>query len=121
MSARNKSDTENELSNDLNNVSHWLVNNKLSLHLGKTESILFGSKPRIRSQPSLDINCNGSSIESKTSVKYLGVTTDQCLSFESMARAMLVKCSTEIPIPKTKFSLPIHQETLGYVPYSVSF
>jgi len=49
VSARNKSDIENELSNDLNNVSHWLVNNKLSLHLGKTESILFGSKPRIRS------------------------------------------------------------------------
>jgi len=27
MSARNKSDIENELSNDLNNVSQWLVNN----------------------------------------------------------------------------------------------
>jgi len=32
------------LSNELQNVSNWLVDNKLSLHLGKTESILFGSK-----------------------------------------------------------------------------
>jgi len=93
MSARNKSDIENGLSNDLNIVCPWLVNNKLSLHLGKKESILFGSKPRIRTQPSLDITCNGSSVESKTSVKYLGVTIDQCLSSEE------VKCSTEIPIP----------------------
>lgn len=96
VSARNKSDIENKLSNDLNNVSHWLVNNKLSLHLGKTESILFGSKPRIRSQPSLDITCNGSSIESKTSVKYLGVTIDQCLSFESMARAIIKKSNARL-------------------------
>ena len=28
--------------------SAWLVDNKLSLHLGKTESILFGSKRKLR-------------------------------------------------------------------------
>jgi len=42
VSARYKSDIENELSNNLNIVSNWLVNNKLSLHICKTVSILFG-------------------------------------------------------------------------------
>ena len=32
------------LSNELNSCRHWLIDNKLSLHLGKTEAILFGSK-----------------------------------------------------------------------------
>ena len=32
------------LSNELNSCRHWLIDNKLSFHLGKTEAILFGSK-----------------------------------------------------------------------------
>ena len=32
------------LSNELNSCRHWLIDNKLSLHLGKTEAILYGSK-----------------------------------------------------------------------------
>ena len=39
---------EQELSKELQSVSEWLVDNKLSLHLGKTESILFGSKIRFK-------------------------------------------------------------------------
>ena len=31
----------------LESCSKWLVDNKLSLHLGKTESILFGSKRKL--------------------------------------------------------------------------
>lgn len=45
------SEIESILSSDLELISEWLVDNKLSLHLGKTESILFGSKPKLRSNP----------------------------------------------------------------------
>ena len=44
------SNIESVLQNELEIVSEWLVDNKLSLHLGKTESILFGSRPRLKSQ-----------------------------------------------------------------------
>ena len=44
------SNIETVLQNELEIVSEWLVDNKLSLHLGKTESILFGSRPRLKSQ-----------------------------------------------------------------------
>jgi len=39
---------EQELSKEHQSVSEWLVDNKLSLYLGKTESILFGSKIRLK-------------------------------------------------------------------------
>lgn len=34
------------LSSELDSVNKWLIDNKLSLHLGKTESILFGTKKK---------------------------------------------------------------------------
>ena len=68
------------LQNKLEIVSEWLVDNKLSLHLGKTESILFGSRPRLKSQPVLSITCKGTIIEAKNTVKYLGVVLEQCIS-----------------------------------------
>ena len=55
VSGKSKSDIERLLKEDLHLVSQWMVDNKLSLRLGKTESILFGSRHRIRSNPSLDI------------------------------------------------------------------
>ena len=96
VSAKNKCDIENLLSQDLNIVSQWLVCNKLSLHLGKTESILFGSVQRLKKHGNLDINCNGQTIESKSSVKYLGATIDQSLSFESMARSVIKKSNARL-------------------------
>ena len=35
---------ENILGDNLLSLSNWLIDNKLSLHLSKTESILFGTK-----------------------------------------------------------------------------
>ena len=39
---------ESILSENMSSISQWLVDNKLSLHLGKTESILFASKRKLR-------------------------------------------------------------------------
>ena len=47
MSGKNKQDIENT-TEDLNCLTQWLIDNKLSLHLGKTESILFGSPQKIK-------------------------------------------------------------------------
>lgn len=53
---------EKALTDDMELVSQWLVDNKLSLHFGKTESILFGSRQKLRSQSNLHITCSGTSI-----------------------------------------------------------
>ena len=46
---KDASNVETSLQRELEVVSDWLVDNKLSLHLGKTESVLSGSKQRLRS------------------------------------------------------------------------
>ena len=46
-SSSDVSEIEDVLSRELESVSEWLVENRLSLHLGKTESILFGSYKRL--------------------------------------------------------------------------
>jgi len=88
MSGKNKQDIENT-TEDLNCLTQWLIDNKLSLHLGKTESILFGSPQKIKCIPSLEIICNNLDITCTTSVNYLGATLDQTLSFSEMAQSLL--------------------------------
>ena len=61
-------------------MSRWLIGNKLSLHLGKTESILFGSKHKRKSQSQLNVSCNGQNSQHTDVVKYLGAIVDQSLS-----------------------------------------
>ena len=40
-------DIESTLSSELEYVSNWQIDNKLSLHLGKTQSILFWYEVKI--------------------------------------------------------------------------
>ena len=82
-----------KLSRMLKSCHEWLVDNKLSLHLGKTESILFGPNRKLRSQSpeNVSISCNGINIESKTSVRYLGVMIDQFLSGDHVVNTILKK------------------------------
>ena len=67
------SNIETVLQNELEIVSERLVDNKLSLHLRKTESILFGSRPRLKSQSVLSITCRGTFTKAKKYCKYIGV------------------------------------------------
>ena len=101
------------LKKELEVVSEWLVDNKFSLHLGKTESILFGSKIRLKSQSKLQISCKGTNIESKEVVKYLGVVFEQFLSGESMVNLIIQKANARLKflIRKQKF-LNLHSKKL---------
>ena len=95
-SGKNVADIESTLSSELEYVSNWLIDNKLSLHLGKTQSILFGSKRRLSTGVKLNVICNGNVIESKSNFTYLGVTLDQFLSGEIIASNILYKSSNKL-------------------------
>ena len=47
VSGKNPADIQNRLGIDLNAIQGWLEENKLSVHLGKSESILIASKIRL--------------------------------------------------------------------------
>ena len=66
---------ELKLTKELESISNWLTDNKLSLHLGKTESILFGPKKKLQSKPYhacivtlITLKCNVICTMNKTSV-----------------------------------------------------
>ena len=76
---------------ELEKFNLWLIDNKLSLHLGKTESILFGPTKKLKQHPNLKIQCNGTNVNSTSCVKYLGAKLDSNLSGESMSQDVLKK------------------------------
>ena len=88
---------ELKLTQELESISNWLNDNKLSLHLGKTESILFGTKKKLQSTSSqLNVTCGGTILSAKSTVKYLGVELDQHLSGEFIARNAISNINNKV-------------------------
>ena len=73
-----------KLGSELESCSKWLIDNKLSLHMGKTECILFGSKRKLRKVNEFSIECNGHTIKAQNSVKYPGLDLDNLLTSEKI-------------------------------------
>ena len=57
---------------------------------------MFGSKPRLRSQSNLKIECKGSVIEPKDNVKYLEAILKQTLTGENMINSILQKANARL-------------------------
>ena len=96
VSGKDGLEIERILSVELGAVNEWLCENRLSLHLGKTQSILFGSKKRISKCSELHVTCNGSVIGSESEVTYLGAILDQTLSGASTARSIITKSTNKL-------------------------
>ncbi len=86
------------LAKELCKVRDWLSENKLMLHLGRTESILFGSKQNLNKVSKLSVGVGDCLISNRTSVNYLGCILDNDLSGVSMAMKVLGKVNA-----RTKF------------------
>ena len=84
------------LSKELESIREWLIDNKLSLHLGKTESILFGTNKTLQLAPHLNIECAGSKLAHGSSVKYLGIDLYQSLSGEIIAKELISKINGQL-------------------------
>ena len=65
---------------ELTNCKKWLVDNKLSLHIGKTECLLFGSKSKLKKVENFEVSCEGRAVQQVNQVKYLGVFLDASLA-----------------------------------------
>ena len=61
---------EEKLSEQLSTCVDWMTDNKLSLHLGKTESISFCSKSSSKKSFEFKVTHNNQAIKRKESVKY---------------------------------------------------
>ena len=64
FSHKNPDIISNKLGKELESCSNWLVDNKLSLHLGKTECIIFGPKRKLKKVKNFEVKCNNHIIKS---------------------------------------------------------
>ena len=83
-----------KLGSELESCGRWLVSNKLSLHMGKTGCILFGSRKKLSNVNDFRIECNGHTVKAQNSVKYLGLTLDALLSGEAIANGIIQKVNS---------------------------
>ena len=87
---------ETTLNLNFSSLCDWFVDNKLSIHLGKTESILFGTRRRLNKHGTLNITYNNKLIKQKSHVKYLGCILDNVLSGNNMANHVLSKINGKL-------------------------
>ena len=73
-----------KLSKVMETCSEWLIDYKLSLHLCKTECVLFGSQRKLKRVEHFTIFCKDHQIKSQDSVKYHGLFIDKYLNCEKI-------------------------------------
>ena len=81
LSHKDPKTLESIMNDELVNVSKWLIANKLSLNVKKSNALLFRTKNE-SSAPILNLHINGSPIEEKQYAKYLGIIVDHKLTYE---------------------------------------
>ena len=84
------------LSSQLTSCKNWLTDNRLSLHIGKTESILFGTSRRLRKVTEYEVQCEGTPVKQVSEVKYLGVHLSSILDGKVHAKHVIKKCGSRL-------------------------
>ena len=94
VSHRDQTTLENILGRELEGVSIWLSDNRLSLHLGKTEAVLLGSEPKLAKARDFSVQLGPVTLTQKKTVKYLGCILDENVDGEAMASQVLGKVNS---------------------------
>ena len=76
---------------ELSNCFHWLTNNQLAMHMGKTEVIILTSKHKRNLVKNLVVKCHETTVSISSEVKYLGIKLDATLSGNSMVSPIVSK------------------------------
>ena len=86
------------MNSDLDTLKKWLVVNKLSLNVAKTEFMIIGSKPMMKriSNSLPNIKVNDKSISQVNEFKTLGVIIDQHLSWKNNTSYICKKITSGI-------------------------
>ena len=112
-SANSVTDLEAAVNSDLENLRKWLIANKLSLNVAKTEFIIIGSKSMTKniSNPHPNVFIENKQIKQVYECKTLGVKIDQHLSWKGNTDEIRKKVSAGISTIR-RIKPFVDQETL---------
>ena len=99
ISAKNAEDFEEKFNNELSNVHNWLLANKLTVNVDKSEYMLIGSRQRLAG---IDIepiiNIGGKNLRRVSKTKSLGILIDENLNWNDQIDNISKKASKGIGI-----------------------
>ena len=115
--ADSPSELESVINSELESLKTWLITNKLSLNLAKTEFMTIGSSQRITvTHDNMAIKLDGSEINKVETVKSLGVHIDKHLSWSVHVEKITKKIASAIgalkrirPFITTKTAVQVYQ------------
>ena len=81
---------------DMATVAEWLKLNKLTLNVDKAKLMIFCSQQKLNTIQDVDICIEGRTIERVNTFKYLGMTLDQCLTFNDHIDKLYSKCCAKL-------------------------
>ena len=90
---------QNVINSELKNLNSWLIANRLSLNITKTEFMIIGSRQRMNinaTQNDIDIRIRDRVINRADVVKSLGMHIDRHLSWSEHIHKILKKISSAI-------------------------
>ena len=96
VSCKNVEQLADTLTEELTNCFHWLTNNRLSMHRGKTEAIVFASKRKQSQTNNFQINHANFVVKASKNVKYLGLVVNSVLSGEEIVSSIVKKATTRL-------------------------
>ena len=107
-----------EINVELENVSKWLVANRLSLNVNKTKFMLFTHSPV--DLDSVNIKINNSNIALVQNIKFLGINIDSRLNFNHHINLLSKKLSSVIGVSR-KLSTFVPQHILKTLYFSLFY
>ena len=86
QSAKTSEELSTELIFQLDSMSNWFYKNKLPVNTSKTEIIFFGNPVKVEKSKNMEsVIFQGSNIDSRDKIEYLGVIFDEAMTWEKQA------------------------------------
>ena len=81
---------------DLANLAEWMNNNYLTLNTSKSKFVLFGGDNRMKTCQGIKLVIDHENLESKDSIKYLGVVIHKNLTWNEHIESSIAKVNQRI-------------------------
>ena len=108
-------DVRLSIQHDLQSVSVWMKENRLSLNIKKTKFMQLGSKRHLNSVPTISVSLNGERISNVQEFKYLGLILDKYPLFDRHIEHIVDKTTTKLGlIYKTRWLFKMETAKMLY-------